>query len=381
MKRGNKTGNPGCLLGTQDQFFRGAMQQYHTVSNISEALVDGHDKDSWDRMIDGFADASIYQAWAYGSVRWGAKSLSHLVLQREGRPIAAAQLRIARLPILPGGIAYLRWGPMLRKTGEPFDIGVAQSMSQALRAEYSMRRGLTLVVMPNAFLADGCSGQFESALTTAGFQPAEIGDTYRTVLVDLRPSPEEIRKRLDQKWRNQLNRGQKNGLVVEVSQDGAAYRTFLELYDAMRARKQFHSSVDEREFAQVMELLPDSRKVQILVARLGTEPLGAIVCSLLGDTAIYLLGATSEHGRDLKAAYVLQWEAMMLYRTRGALHYDLGGIDPVTNPGGHHFKSGFGGREVEQMPAYAYTHGRLRGVVLSCALRLRALRRARAARK
>ena len=29
-------------------------------------------------MLDRFSDANIYQTWAYGAVRWGAKGLSHI---------------------------------------------------------------------------------------------------------------------------------------------------------------------------------------------------------------------------------------------------------------------------------------------------------------
>ena len=73
----------------------------------------------------------------------------------------------------------------------------------------------------------------------------------------------------------------------------------------------------------------------------------------MGDTAIYLLGATNERARELKAAYFLQWQAMLWLKDRGARWYDLGGIDPEANPGGYHFKSGFGGNETMQLPIHA----------------------------
>jgi lipid II:glycine glycyltransferase (peptidoglycan interpeptide bridge formation enzyme) len=94
--------------------------------------------------------------------------------------------------------------------------------------------------------------------------------------------------------------------------------------------------------------------MQTFLARSDGEVIGALVCSLMGDNAIYLLGATNERARELKAAYFLQWQAMLWLKERGARSYDLGGIDPAANPGGHHFKSGFGGEPVSQLAAYGH---------------------------
>ena len=93
------------------------------------------------------------------------------------------------------------------------------------------------------------------------------------------------------------------------------------------------------------------------LARTDGNAIGALVCSQMGDTAIYLLGATNEKAMELKAANFLHWRAMMWLKDRGARWYDLGGIDSVANPGGYHFKIGFGGNEVTQFPPYVTCGG------------------------
>jgi hypothetical protein len=67
---------------------------------------------------------------------------------------------------------------------------------------------------------------------------------------------------------------------------------------------------------------------------------------MLGDTCVYLLGATSEAGLETRAAYLLQWNTILLAKERGIRWYDLGGVDPEGNPGVYHFKRGVGGDEV-----------------------------------
>jgi lipid II:glycine glycyltransferase (peptidoglycan interpeptide bridge formation enzyme) len=324
--------------------------------------VDNQTPESWMGIVAQFADSNIYQAWAYGATRWGAQNLSHLVLRHDGKLMAAAQLRIARVPVLPAGVAYLRWGPLCQKRDQNLDPKIANEMVNLLRDEYTKRRGLALQIIPNAFVSSARGNIYQKAFTGLGFKPEANASVYRTVTVDLTTPIETMRKRLDQKWRNQLNRSEKNGLIFEVSEERSAYREFTILYDGMLKRKQFESSVDVEEFGKIQDLLSGAEKMQIFLAKKESETVAALVCSLSGDTAIYLLGATNEKARELKASYFLQWQAMVWLKARGACFYDLGGIDQETNPGGYHFKTGFGGEERTQLPLHACSGGRLSSV-------------------
>lgn len=320
----------------------------------SPPSVDQVDEAEWESCLPLFADASLYQTWAYGAVRWGKGNLSHLVLRRAGEVVAMAQLRIARLPILPAGIAYLRWGPLWQRQGAAPDPAVLAEMLQGLRREYVERRGLSLQIIPNVFEQTPPAEVYSHSLASAGFVPDPSASRYRTFVVDLRPPLEKIRASLQQKWRNQLNASERNGLTCDTSHNTAAYQTFLDLYAGMLARKQFDSSVDVHEFARLQDRLSDSSKMILYTARASDgEAVGSLVCSLVGETALYVLGATNERARDLKAAYFLQWQALQDLKSRGAMAYDLGGANPETNPGGHHFKKGFGGPEVVQLPLHS----------------------------
>ena len=319
------------------------------MSNPIEIAVDGQTQETWDEVVARFCDANIYQTWTYGAVRWGENNLSHIVLHRGRDVLAAAQLRIARVPFMRVGIAYLRWGPMWQKQDDALEPSVIRQTVECLKREYSHRRRLCLQIIPNAFTGGERGKIFEDAFSAPGFVTDGSLRPYRTVLVDLSPAPEIIRKQLNQKWRNQLNRSEKNGLELEVSETSASYEEFLGLYEEMWGRKQFETSVDVNEFGKIQEHLSSRQKMHVLLARKDGETVAALVESHMGNTAIYLLGATSPRGRELKAAYFLQWQAMLFYQHRGAIHYDLGGIDPDKNPGGYHFKSGLGGEVVTQL--------------------------------
>jgi hypothetical protein len=323
----------------------------------AEVEVDGQTSDSWSAVVDRFEDANIYQTWAYGSVRWGEGQLSHLVLHREGKILAAAQLRIVKIPVLPAGVAYVRWGPLYHRKGETTDSADALRMLECLQDEYCKRRGLILQVIPNAFPDSARGVGYVNAIDRAGLRMDCGIQSYRTVMVDLTPSVEFIRKRLDQKWRNQLNGSEKQGLDLEVTDSQEAYQEFCQLYHVMLSRKQFKATVDVGEFGRIQQQLPSNQKMRVFVARKDGQAVGALVCSLLGDTAIYLLGATNDRARELKASYFLHWQAMIWLKSQGACWYDLGGIDSAANPGGYHFKSGFGGIETTQLSPVVSSNG------------------------
>lgn len=339
-----------------------------TISDSSstslDVRVDGQTADSWDGLIRGFEDASIYQTYAYGAVRWGARNLSHLVMSKGGKALAAAQLRIVRTPVLPVGVAYARWGPLCQVRGGAADPEVLEEMLERMRGEYCGRRGLVLRIIPNAYPASGPGDGLAKALEKTGFREDPSLPRYRTIHVDLTPAAEIMRKGLHQKWRNQLNGAEKNGLRFEVARDTRAYDEFVHLYHGMRDRKGFDSAVDVGEFGRIQEMLAEGRRMTVFLARKDGEAVGALVCSLMGDTAIYLLGATNERARELKASYFLHWQAMLWLKSEGARCYDLGGIDPESNPGGHHFKSGFGGNDVTQIAPVSISGGLVGGAVL-----------------
>src|SRR5260370_28043974 len=168
----------------------------------------------WSQMLDLFDDSNIYQTFAYGGGGWGRKNLSHLVLKRDGEVLAMAQIRIIRPTPLKFFIAYLRWGPVFERRGRALDPEVSANMARALEEEYVGKRRLFLRVLPNAFVGSPRAEAFQTAFSRFTRETLAADNTYRTLILDLAPTLEELRNRLDQKWRNQLTLSEKNNLKV-----------------------------------------------------------------------------------------------------------------------------------------------------------------------
>ena len=334
-----------------------ALMSRETGSNLLpdpfwQVEVDCATPTEWSSMLDLFNDANLYQTWSYGAVRWGRKNLSHLVLKRNDEVVGITQLRIVRPTSLKFGMAYLRWGPICHRRGTELDSEIVARMADALHQEYVVKRRLLLHILPNAFVGSARAEVFQSAFASFALEPSTTANTYRTFVLDVAPSIEELRKNLDKKWRNQLSRSEKNGLNVVTGSGTDDYRRFSTMYRQMRDRKTFETTVDVEEFDRIQQDLPEDHRMRILICERNGKPVAGVVASAMGDSAIYLLGATSDDGLNAKGSYLLQWTWIQWLKENGLRWYDLGGIDPDGNPGVYHFKKGFSGADVCQLTPF-----------------------------
>jgi lipid II:glycine glycyltransferase (peptidoglycan interpeptide bridge formation enzyme) len=206
---------------------------------------------------------------------------------------------------------------------------------------------------------------FQSAFSV--FTPEASRDTtiYRTYVLNLRPPLEELRKNLDKKWRNALTRSEKNELKVVAGNGMDEYQSFCRMYHQMQKRKAFESTVDIEQFGRIQQVLPENHRMRILICMREGIPVAGIVSSAMGDSATYLLGATSDDGLNSKGAYLLQWTLIQWLKENKFKWYDLGGIDPERNPGVYHFKSGLSGTDVYHMNPLVACNSRISSAMIT----------------
>ena len=260
-----------------------------------------------------------------------------------------AQLRIVRPTRFKFGMAYLRWGPLWQRRGMPLDSEVCTYMARVVEEEYVSKRKLLLRMLPNAFVGSPRAAVIQSAFSVFTRETPVADNTYRTFVLDLAPELEDLRKRLDPKWRNKLSGSEKNDLRVVAGSGNDEYRTFSLIYNQMRKRKAFETTVDVEEFGGSNETCQGLIVCGILICEDRGVPVAGLVASAIGDTAIYLLGATSDDGLHSKGAYLLQWSLIKCLKENGFKWYDLGGIDPEGNPGVYSFKRGLSGTDANQI--------------------------------
>jgi hypothetical protein len=316
--------------------------------------IDHQDPETWNAILDQFSDASLYQTWPYGQVRWGGKNTSHVVVKRKDEIVAAAQVRIFRVPVVQIGIAYVAYGPMWKTRSSGADIAHFRTALRVLIREYAQSRRMILRVRPWG-LEEWDPGM-GSALLQEGFHITKgiHREKTRTILVDLGPSEEDLRRRLKKKWRQTLQHSERADLNVVEGYDDRLFDELKPIYSEMLEQKKFTPGSDIHEFARMQGRLCDRQKMRITICKNGKEPVAGSLCSGIGDAVIGLLSATGKAGRDLQAYYLLQWEEILWSKRAGKAFYDLGGINPVANPGVYRFKAGMGGEEVTYLGVWDY---------------------------
>lgn len=306
------------------------------------ANFDNLSEHEWYQVIDQFSDANIYQAWAYDANRCGKENLSHFVLREADKIVAAAQARIVGFPLLGASVAYIRWGPFWQVRERRQDLSVLRLAVRALRNEYVCRRGLILRIVPILF--DDSSDYFIKILQEEGYVRVSENERQHTLVLDIGQHDDDIRRAFHQKWRNCLNKAERNHLEVIEGTDDHLFASFIEIYRELLKRKRFTEPNDINEFRLAQQELPDKLKLRIFLCRSNGVNSAAAICSAIGETGLYLFGAVNDQGMADKGSYLVQWKAIQWMKEKGCRYYNLNGINPSANPGTYHFKVGLAGK-------------------------------------
>lgn len=142
-----------------------------------------------------------------------------------------------------------------------------------------------------------------------------------TLILDLRPSTDEILASMHKKSRYNIRlAGRKGGTV----QQGADVDTFWQLHAETTDRDRFSGHTKG-----YYEKFLDMPMAEQFTAYVDGVPIAAIITVLHGGVMTYVHGASSNKYRNLMAPYLLQWEAMQYAKQQGATQYDFWGIAPI----------------------------------------------------
>jgi len=310
-----------------------------------QCIIRKLERHSWSTLAPNFTDYNYRQSWDFGvasAIRVGALSEHVAIEHPEKGLIALADVRIRRLPVIGGGIAYINGGPLVWKKCVYKGETLFPEIVDALVKRYVIRKNFTLRITPS-LRGDFEKSALENALVQGGF--ADMHQKKKTILVDLFQDEAAIRGNFHQKWRNCLNKSEKTNLSIRIGNDYATFQEFNLLFNELISEKKFSVDLGSDFYAAIQKLAPDYDKFIIMLAEHEGKVVAGHVASNLGDTSVYLLGAADKTGRVMNAAYLLQWRAIQLGKAAGCRWYDLGGIDAEINPGVYTFKKRMGGQE------------------------------------
>jgi len=315
---------------------------YGKVVNIKDT--------EWDKFINSFRDANLYQTSAFVKYSKGGEKPEKFILYENSNPVASALIRIKTFPFLSKGIAYIRWGPLWRKFDCENNLNILSNILSSLKNEYSIKRNLLLRITSN--LVESGNANYSEVFKDHGYTLNQDIDKYRTLILTLNSSNEEIKNNFVKDWRRRLRRGFEKGLQVRFGTSNEYFHIFSRLYHETRSRKSFKEYVSPEMILKVQNELCDENKMNVLICSFDGEDIAAFVIAALGESGLALLAGSSQKGLKLSGSIMLHWNTIEWLKANNFKYYDLGGIDPQNNYSVYRFKKGSGARDINFIGTY-----------------------------
>jgi len=330
----------------------------------------------WNRLIAGLPGSHLLQTWEWAQVKaiYGWQSLPLVWGAAGEKPLAAA---MALKRVLPAGgfarrmgILYLPKGPLLDWS----DAALRREVLEDLQ-DFARKEGAIFVkIDPDVVLGTGVPGSAQAVEDATGaavrkeleaggwrFSPDQV-QFRNTVLIDLRPSEEELLARMKQKTRYNVRLAAKKGVTVRAAtaQDlPLLYRMYAEtsVRDGFLIREEgYYQTVWSTFGSGPGTGAPFSEP---LIAEVEGRPVAAVSLFYFSGHAYYLFGMSRDEQREKMPNYLLQWEAMRRAKSLGCTSYNLWGApDEFVEGDGlwsvFRFKEGLGGYVSRTVGAWDY---------------------------
>ena len=336
-----------CLTNRYNQFMVNRILELE----LEEAPYSEEDAE-WDAFVAAHPHGSLLQTsqWARLKGRFGWTA-SRVWLRQDGRLVAGAQILYRARALGVVRMGYIPHGPLVDWEN---DEQVAVLFNQIDMAAYRNRAGILKIeplLWQNAF----SPSRWEALCRQHGCLPhTDTIQPPQTILIDLRPSPEEILERIKEKSRYNIRLAERKGVTVR---QGSAedLATFAHMMQITGQRNNFGIHVPRYYQDAFIRFAPDH--VGLFIAEYQGQPLAGVMAFAYGRQGAYLYGASNDQERQRMPTYAAQWAAIQWARAQGCDYYDLWGIPdhPETELedrfqtqhdglwGVYRFKRGFGG--------------------------------------
>lgn len=292
-------------------------------------------EDRWTELFNQCPETDLQQTWAYGEsvqdcIDW--QPFRHVILI-DHQPVAIAQTLLKTVPLL-GRVARIQHGPLFLLPGKPAQMVVAiKKLRQHWVDDQQATLHLTPAILPGNLPPDWAAD--------CGLSPTrEV--LWASVRVDLTQPSEKIRTQMHRKWRKPLEKAEKSGLEIQISNAPSEFDFFLENYaEATREKGISWPSVELTRQLWVHA----QPQMQVFTALKNDVRIAAMVPLVYGTTSYALVAWNGPLSAEFHAHNFLIWQVILFYKKMGLRWFDLGGIDPVQLPGITQFKRNLGGAE------------------------------------
>lgn len=309
---------------------------------INVSLLGSCDAYEWNRVVERSVQSSICHLWEWGEVLSSTYGYQryYLVAKQSGDLVGAFPLihvksilfgnRLISLPFCEYGGPVVDLELNIRTAQDVINklLNASNRLGASLGVEYVEFRGISSSVEPRL-------------LHSRGYVELQ---GYVTFQVNLEKQKEVLWRSLNKKTRNATRKAEKLGVeVVEgnrIEQLWAYYMLYL------RTQKRHGSPPHSYSwFKNLFETFCPQGKMKITLAKYKGESIAGIITFHWGNTIYWSSNVTDIERRHLNPTNLLLWKTIEYGSDKHSKVLDLGRTRPNTTI--HHFKKGWGGKEVK----------------------------------
>lgn len=177
-----------------------------------------------------------------------------------------------------------------------------------------------------------------------------------TLQLDLTKDIETILKEMRKNTRYEIRQIEKKNISVTQSKNPEDIRTFFEQQLTL-AKKHHFVPFSYKFLLEQFKTFAEDNNVILFSSFQGKKLLASAFIIFYNKEAVYHYGISTADNHRLPGSYACQWAAIKETKKRGCTKYNFWGIAPKEEK--HHrfagvslFKRGFGGQEIDYLPAY-----------------------------
>jgi len=307
-----------------------------------------NDKNAWEQFVLASKQGSFLQSWNWGEFNY---SLGHKIFRLgfyQNNQLKGVALLIKK--IAKRGI-YLECpaGPLIpwhQSSYFPAFINQIKTLAKKEKAVF-------IRIRPNILSTPQNFNLFKQP----GFIKAPMHlHAQTTWVLDITPSEEDLLKNMRKSTRYSIKKAQKLGVKIIQSLNIKDVDLLYQLQLETIKRHKF-VPFSQEYFTKQFQAFPADNQIQLFKAIYKHRILAISFIIFYGQEAVYHYSGSSNQMRHIPASYLLQWQAIKTAKKRKINQYNFWGISKTNNPrhrfgGVTLFKTGFGGKQIDYLPAH-----------------------------
>lgn len=320
------------------------------MKNFSIKIIT--DKKQWEEFAGNHTDANFLQSY-----NWG---LFHQKLEKKFFPLAVfdknnqqiASAMVIKEEAKRGNYLTIAGGPLLDWQAS-WAKEVFTNLTNYLTTLAKKENCVFVRIRPQA----DDTPQIRSIFNQAGLKKAPMHLTADlTLRLNLSLSDDELLKQMRKNTRYEIRKGLREGISTKIITNPEFIDEFYQYQLYLAEKHQFVPFGYDFLKLQFETFLADNL-VAFINSYKDNQLLASAFVIFYQNEAVYHYGVSTPENERLPGSYVTQWRAIQEAKRRDCKIYNFWGVSPVEKEdhrfaGVSLFKRGFGGEEVQHLPAH-----------------------------